>query len=59
MDRITRAPQVQFAVLAALFSLQPIPKGERLYENDVRFFFLSKFTCALANTIDIGRFVFL
>ena len=58
-DRIARAPQVQFAVLIALFSLQPFPKSERLCENDVRFFFLSKFTCALANTVDTGRFVFL
>ena len=55
-DRIARAPHVQFAVLAALFSLQPIPKSERLYENDVRFFFFSKCTCALAITIavDVG-----
>ena len=58
LDGVARAPQVQFAVLAALFSLQPFPKGEGLCENDVRFFFLSKFTCALAITIavDVGGF---
>ena len=42
VDRIARAPQVQFAVLAALFSLQPIPKSEGLYEIDVSFFSFSE-----------------
>ena len=54
MDRIARAPHVQFAVLAALLSLRPVPKSERLCENDVRFFSLSKFTCALEVTIAVN-----
>ena len=60
LDRVARAPHVQFAVLAALFSLQPFPKSEGLYKIEMMsvFFLSQKFTCALEITIavNVGRF---